>query len=115
MKADFGAGCVQLWILSAESPGEFEEQHETLCCNTSLEPSRRDGANEGLQHSFLLRKKKIIQELSPKPHHLICSELDWSIVRQVFVSCMDASLSSVLYLLIYLFLYCQLYHRNKHS
>ena len=28
------------------------------CCDPSLEPSHRDGSNEGSQHIFLLRNKK---------------------------------------------------------
>ena len=30
-----------------------------VCCDRSLEPSRRDGSNEGSQHMFSLRNKKI--------------------------------------------------------
>ena len=29
-----------------------------ICCDPSLEPSHRDGSNEGPQHMFLLRNKK---------------------------------------------------------
>ena len=32
--------------------------HENIFCAPSLEPSRRDGCNEGSQHMFLLRNKK---------------------------------------------------------
>ena len=32
--------------------------HQNLFCDPSLEPSRRDGSNEGLQHMFSLRNKK---------------------------------------------------------
>ena len=35
-----------------------------IFCDPPLEPSRRDGSNEGSQHMFLLRNKKIIFELS---------------------------------------------------
>ena len=34
----------------------------SVFCDPSLEPSHRDGSNEGSQHTFLLRKKKIIFE-----------------------------------------------------
>ena len=37
---------------------------ENVCCDLSLEPSHRDGSNEGSQHTFLLRNRKIIFELS---------------------------------------------------
>ena len=29
-----------------------------ICCDPSLEPSHRDGSNEGSQHMFLLGNKK---------------------------------------------------------
>ena len=32
--------------------------HKNIFCDPSLEPSRRDGSNEGSQHMFLLRNKK---------------------------------------------------------
>ena len=35
-----------------------------ICCDPSLEPSSQDGSNDGSQNMFLLRKKKIIFELS---------------------------------------------------
>ena len=44
----------------------------------SLEPSHRDGSNEGSQHMFLLRNKKIIFELSSIPH------LIWSCSVPIF-------------------------------
>ena len=42
---------------------------ETICCNPSSEPSRQDGSDEGSQHMFLCRIKRII----PNYHQiLIC-------------------------------------------
>ena len=39
--------------------------HKNIFCEPSLEPSHRDGSNEGSQHMFSLRnKKKNIFELS---------------------------------------------------
>ena len=38
-----------------------------IFCDSSLEPSRRDGSNEGSQHMFSLRTRKIIFELSSIP------------------------------------------------
>ena len=32
--------------------------HTKHICDPSLEPSRRDGSNEGSQHMFILRNKK---------------------------------------------------------
>ena len=33
--------------------------HKYICCEPSSEPSRQDGPNEGLQHTFLLIDKKL--------------------------------------------------------
>ena len=41
--------------------------HKNIFCDPSLESSRRDGSNEGSQHMFLLKKKKIIFQLSSIP------------------------------------------------
>ena len=42
--------------------------HKNIFCDPSLEPSRREGFNEGSQHMFSLRnKKKNIFELSSIP------------------------------------------------
>ena len=41
--------------------------HKNICCDPSLEPSYRDGSNEGSQHMFSLKNKKIIFELSSIP------------------------------------------------
>ena len=38
--------------------------HTNIFCDPSLEPSRRDGSNEGSQRMFLLRNRKNIFELS---------------------------------------------------
>ena len=40
-----------LGIISHISPSKH-------ICDPSLEPSHRDGSNEGLQHMFLMRNKK---------------------------------------------------------
>ena len=37
-----------------------------ICYNPSLEPSRRDGSNEGSQHMFLLTDKKNYIRITPK-------------------------------------------------
>ena len=37
-----------------------------ICCYLSLEPSRRDGSNEGSQHIFLLKNKKIFSLNHPQ-------------------------------------------------
>ena len=41
--------------------------HKNIFCDLSFEPSWWDGSNEGSQHMFLLRNKKIIFELSSRP------------------------------------------------
>lgn len=41
--------------------------HENMCCDPSLEPSRRGGSNEGPQHIFCLEMGEIIFELSSIP------------------------------------------------
>ena len=46
--------------------------YKNIFCDPSLEPSRRDGSNEGSQHMFSLRNKKLIFELFLIPP-LICS------------------------------------------
>ena len=38
---------------------------ETICCDPSSEPSRRDGSDEGSQHMFLCRINKNYPLLSP--------------------------------------------------
>ena len=32
--------------------------HQNIFCDPALEPSHRDGSNEGSQHMFLMRNKK---------------------------------------------------------
>ena len=41
--------------------------NENMCCDPSLEPSRRGGSNEGPQHIFCLEMGEIIFELSSIP------------------------------------------------
>ena len=41
--------------------------HGNMCCDLSLEPSRRGGSNEGPQHIFCLEMGEIIFELSSIP------------------------------------------------
>ena len=38
--------------------------NQNIFCDPPLEPSRQDGSNEGSQHMFSLRKRKLISELS---------------------------------------------------
>ena len=37
--------------------------HKSIYCDPSLEPSRRDGSDEGSQHMFSMRNKKNFTEL----------------------------------------------------
>ena len=41
--------------------------HKNMCCDPSLEPSRRGGSNEGPQHIFCLEMGEIIFELFSIP------------------------------------------------
>ena len=41
--------------------------HKIIFCGPSLEPSRGDGSNEGSQHMFSLRNKKLSLNYPPKP------------------------------------------------
>ena len=53
-----------LWII-------FHMTLLNVCCDTSLEPSRRDDSNEWSQHMFLLRNKKKISLNYPQcPPHI---------------------------------------------
>ena len=40
---------------------------ETICCDPSSEPSRQDGSDEGLQHSFYSELTKI----NPNYHQIL--------------------------------------------
>ena len=53
-------------------------RHLNICCDPPLEPSRRDGSNEGSQHMFLMRNQKIIRNLSSIPI------LIWSSVKRLW-------------------------------
>ena len=41
--------------------------HKNISCDPPLEPSHRDGSNDGSQHMFSLRNKKIIFDLFSIP------------------------------------------------
>ena len=43
---------------------------ESIFCDPSLEPSRRDGSNEGSQHMFSWRNKKNISKILNTPLYL---------------------------------------------
>ena len=48
--------------------------YKNIFYDPSLEPSHRDGSNEGSQHMFLFKNKKIIFELSSiPPQYLLLS------------------------------------------
>ena len=41
---------------------------KNICCDPSLEPSHRNGSNEGSQHMFLLRNLKNYLCIIPVPY-----------------------------------------------
>ena len=55
-----------------------------IFCHPSLEPSRRDGSNEGSQHMFWLgNKKNYLQIIPVTPHLELCSCLKFCCVSFV--------------------------------
>ena len=68
---------------------------ETICCDPSSEPSRRDGSDEGLQHMFSCRinnKKKHLLISSNTPSSLeLWSACDFNIIYvEVFANTVNS-------------------------